>query len=143
MTIIRISFSILGLVWLSACSQQVWTQCLIGPTFKVRLTGNVPSGLDGYDYTICPLKDGKSCDDYNQVKSLRPSQLMISIIGDDVVVRQAGGSIGIYKTDPIGMSDPNYLLAHHIYLTLNKAEKGESWVKGFVGSREVRLANCD
>ena len=131
------------LTLLIGCSPQEQVQCISSRNFKVALKSNVPSALDGYDYTICPTTNGSSCDKYNEIRVRRPDQLSISITGNDVFVNQVGGSIASFKTDPSGMIDPNYRLAHHIYLSFGKVMNGKSGVSAFVDSQPTVLTGCD
>lgn len=131
------------LALLVGCSTQERIQCISSKNFKVALKSNVPSALDGYDYTICPTPDGASCDRYNEIRVLRPDQLSINITGNDLFVDQVGGSIASFKTDPSGMVDPDYRRAHHIYLSFAKAKNGKSGVSAFVDSQPVVLTGCD
>lgn len=133
-----------SLLALSGCALPSRSQCLVGPTFKVLIKSNIPSALDGYDYLICPTPDGKSCDRHNRLQTLGPIHISVSIIDNDILVSQVGGSIGSYQSDPGGMSDPNYKQSHPIYLSFFKAmpDPVGTDIKGFIGDRRVALRDC-
>ena len=133
------------LAGLSSCSQQSRLQCIIGPTFKVLIRNNGYAKFAGDEFLICPSADGKTCDKHNKLKVYSPMQLAVAIVGDDVAVKQIGGSVTSFRTDPGGEADPDYLTSHAINLNFVKAREEYSrswWVKTFVDGREVALKDC-
>ena len=106
-----------------------------------RTTNN--SALDGYDYKICTTGHGMSCGSYDTVTALRPVSIYVYVLADAVRVKQVGGSVGNYVTDPAGMQNPAFKTSTPIELSYQRSgNQSAGDVKYFIGSNQTPLLKC-
>jgi hypothetical protein len=103
-----------------------------------------PSALDGYAYRICTASNGsKKCTGYDDLTVERPELLSVDLNGRLAKVDVYGGSVTRFRSDPIGMSNPNYASAVPIALSFHVGEAPPAKdLRLFVDSKPVDAAHA-
>ena len=109
---------------LSACSgKTVPLACITSSAGTVRIERDNPSALDGYTYRVCTTPHGTAkCTGYNELTIERPDLLSVDLSGRLARVASYGGSVSSFKSDPLGMNDPEYKRSIPIALLYHPTE---------------------
>jgi hypothetical protein len=117
----RVAFLVV-LSSLSACNHKEPVACLANGSGSVLVERDSPSALDGYVYRVCTATGSRKCGGFDDLTVERPELLIIALNGRLATVDVYGGSVTRFRSDPIGMSDPNYARAVPIALSFHVGE---------------------
>jgi hypothetical protein len=133
----------LSMIALSSCSSGDFSPigCLTTQKGFVIVKADRGGALDGTDYIVCTSTTPFSCDKYNELRALRPIGLHIDVRGAAITIRQSGGSVGSFATDPVGMVNPSYKRSMPIEFVY-KPTASAGGITYFIDGKPVGLHEC-